>query len=74
MINHVCKYKKAWFLIVHWMAKKNKLLSERKCPEAVVRSCSVKKLFLNILEIFRENTCSKVSFYQSYIQILGAFI
>ena len=44
----------------------NKLLSEWKCPEAVVRRCSVKKLFLNISENFQENTCSEVSFYQSY--------
>ena len=66
VIYHVCKYKKAWFLLVHWMAIKNKLLSEWKCPELVVRRCSVKKLFLNILESFQENTCSEVSFYQSY--------
>ena len=44
----------------------NKLLSEWKCPEAVVRRCSVKKLFLNISENFQDNTSSEVSFYQSY--------
>ena len=57
---------KSLFLLVHWMAKKNELLSEWKCPEVVVRRCSVKKLFLNISENFQENTCSEVSFYQSY--------
>ena len=46
--------------------QKNELLSERKCPEVVVRRCSVKKLSLNILENFQENTFSEVSFYQSY--------
>ena len=45
--------------------QKKKLLSELKCPEAVVWGCSV-KLFLNISENFQENTCSEVSFYQSY--------
>ena len=43
-----------------------KLLSEWKCPEAVVRRCSVKKLFLRILENYQENTCTEVSFYQGY--------
>ena len=57
---------KSLFLLVHWMAKKNELLSEWKCPEVVVRRCSAKKLSLNILENFQENTCSEVSFYQSY--------
>ena len=38
-----------------------KLLSERKCPEAVLWRCSIKKLFLRILELHCE-----VSFYQSY--------
>ena len=45
--------------------KKRKLLNEWKCSEAVARRCSVKKLFLNILENFQEKTCSEVSFYQS---------
>ena len=49
--------------------QKNKLLSELKCPEAVVRGCSV-KLFLNISENLQENTCSEVSFYR----ISGAFM
>ena len=43
-----------------------KLLSEWKCLEAVLRRCSVKKLFLRILENSQENTCTEVSFYQSY--------
>ena len=43
-----------------------KLLSEWKCLEAVLRRCSVKKLFLRISENSQENTCTEVSFYQSY--------
>ena len=64
-IHHACKYK-SLVSISSLDGQKNKLLSEWKCPEAVVRRCSVKKLFLNISENFQENTCSEVSFYQSY--------
>ena len=32
--------------------------------EAVVRKCSVKRLFLNILQNSEENTCARVSFYE----------
>ena len=65
VINHVRKYKSLVF-ISSLDGQKKKLLNERKCPEAVVRKCSVKKLFLNISEHFQEKTCSEVSFYHSY--------
>ena len=32
------------------------------CEEAVVRRCSVKKVFLEILQILQENTCARASF------------
>ena len=65
VINHIRKYK-SLVSISSLGGQKNKLLSEWKCPEAVIRRCSVKNLFLNISENFQENTCSEVSFYQSY--------
>ena len=37
-----------------------------KCPEAVLRRCTVKRLFLRISENSQENTCTQDSFYQSY--------
>ena len=64
VINHVRKYKSLVF-ISSLDGQKKKLLNERKCPEAVVRKCSVKKLFLNISEHFQEKTYSEVSFYHS---------
>ena len=33
-----------------------------QCIEAVVRKCSVRKVFLQILQISQENTCARVSF------------
>ena len=64
VINHVRK-DKSLVSISSLDGQKNKLLSEWKCPEPVVQRCYV-KLFLNISENFQENTCSEVSFYQSY--------
>ena len=32
-------------------------------PEAVTRKCSVKKVFLEILQNSQENTCARVSFF-----------
>ena len=37
-------------------------LCKRPYPEAVVRRCSVKKVFLKISQNSQENTCAKVSF------------
>ena len=51
--------------------KQHVLLSEKRksilnvfnvCPEAVVRSCSVKQAFLKILQKSQENTCARASF------------
>ena len=36
--------------------------------EAVVQRCSVKKVFLNILQNLRENTCARVSFLINFIK------
>ena len=35
---------------------------EAKCKEAVSRRCSIKKVFLEILQNSQENTCVRVSF------------
>ena len=35
---------------------------ENKTPEAVVRRCSVKKVFLEIWRYLQENTCARVCF------------
>ena len=40
--------------------------SEKLKAEAVVRRCSVKKVFLEILLNSQENTCARVSFLQPY--------
>ena len=60
-IHHACKYK-SLVSISSLDGQKNKLLSEWKCPEAVVRRCTVKKLFLNILENFQETPAVKSLF------------
>ena len=41
-----------------------------KQPEAVVRRCSVKKVFLEISQNSQENTCARVSFLIK-LQALG---
>ena len=40
--------------------------SEKLKPEAAVRSCSVKKVFLQVLLNLKENTCARVSFLQPW--------
>ena len=43
------------------MYNETKMLSE-----AVVQRCSVKKVFLDILQNSQENTCAKVSFFNKF--------
>ena len=58
--------KKAWFLLVHWMAKK-KVIKWTKMPRSSRPEVFCKKSYSeNISENFQEKTCSEVSFYQSY--------
>ena len=38
------------------------IIVQKKCPEAVTRRCSVKKVFLDILQNSQENSCARVSF------------
>ena len=45
------------------------LLSEADTPEVVVRRCSVKKVFLEILQNSQENTCARVSFFYDGVQL-----
>ena len=42
---------------------KARILSSHEGPEAVMQRCSVKKLFLEILQNSQENTCPTVSFF-----------
>ena len=40
----------------------DKTIKTRKSAEAVIQRCSVKKVFLEISQNSRENTCARVSF------------
>ena len=40
----------------------------RHVSEAVVQSCSVKKVFLKFLQKSQENTCARVSFLINFIK------
>ena len=62
MINHVRRYKKPGFYKFTGWPNKRSCLSEWKCPEVVVRRCSVKKLFLNISENFQKTPAVKSLF------------
>ena len=50
-------------MIIHSSRNGNNLLIHD--PEAVVRRCSVKKVFFEILQNSQENTCARVSFLLS---------
>ena len=48
--------------ILHFNNKTSEMLLIQPDEEAVVRSCSAKKMFLKICQYSQENTCVEVSF------------
>ena len=60
------KIEKNWFLVVHRVAKNSKM--NLKNREAVARRCSVKKMFLKILQKSQENTCAG-DFFKKALQV-----
>ena len=52
------------FSLIHVLKQKTEYLVENYISlEAVVRRCSVKKVFLEILQNSQENTCAGISFF-----------
>ena len=41
-------------------------------PEAIIQSCTVKKVFLEILQISQESTCARVSFFNKFASLRPA--
>ena len=50
---------------VHLVLYLDSQLGGAVCRKAVIQRCSVKNVFLNILQNSQENTCARVSFYWS---------
>ena len=53
---------------------KARILSSHEGPEAVMQRCSVKKLFLEILQNSQENICPRVSFFNKVAASACSFI
>ena len=49
-------------LLLRYTRPDDKVISKGFSPEAVAQGCSVKKVFLEILQNSQENTCARVSF------------
>ena len=66
LINKGCKK-------MHFKKIRRKLGSVLNSVEAVVRRCSVKKVFLKISQNSQENTCARGSFFKQLLkmQIIG---